>query len=842
MGKHLYGIWGKGRKTGRFGLLAVSLGVATLASMLSGLPVQPARADPIGSPVYRALSGVGSATTQDLMDALSDVVTVNGQKVLASYKTDPGASRTITTKNPATHPDCTLNRPAGDAGGQSALGYSIGVQDGCLDFARLAGEPIKQSISPIANVTYRPYALDGITFVTNRRTALLGKSLDFLRDVFTCGASATTWHPLLPASGSQLRSEWLAALDIREEDVSGGKYPCVRDTIAGVPNRENDVSLVAADQAAIMPISIGQFVAHGWPDIRMGKIQPNGGPPVLPNNAAFSTAFPNGVSYTTHASSNLPDMTSGELKDLYQCRITKVRGIPATPLLPMASWVRSAWLKRVDITEADITTGLYPCIRTTLSDGSPIPVDDGQPLYDEPSQGSSYVIPHSIDAYIHQMIGYSGVAADKRYGRVLGGIAQDGKVVKRPFVLNSNYSQPLVRRLYNVIPVDKQRTSPWREVFTGATSLICQNAAIIETYGFVPLGPDSCGGGDQELVDPASPSYQIRNIKSGKCVAIDGASTADAARAVQQTCGSGPEQRWTWHGTTVRQLKNTRSGKCLAIRNGSITNGAQAIQMTCGSGTEQQWILQADPAGSESHLMNTKSSLLLSVSGGGSTANGAQLVQWTADNSPEKDWTLQTATTVSPGVDTLMDTTTLTATTSSATVTGATAIPAPVGKAAIAAAAVNQWVTVIYPKRLVDIRNGRCRFQGYWSQKGARPGSEPIGGSFFETRGYLVGPKCAVSMHLQVINYKRKNVGIFVADHYVDAGKPSSPGKNERWMFWGPLGGGSYQLKIGNVPYLLSYTLKDLTTGGVASVGQIWGPKANWCDGWPGPGACPTTT
>ncbi|WP_285780586.1 hypothetical protein [Microtetraspora sp. NBRC 13810] len=290
MGKHVYGTRREGRKTGRFRLLAVSLGVATLASMLSGLPVQPARADPAGPSVYRALSGVGSATTQDLMDALSDVVTVNGQKVLASYKADPGASGTITTKNPATHPDCTLNRPADDAGGQSALGYSLGAENGCL-------------------------------------------------------------------------------------------------------------------------------------------------------------------------------------------------------------------------------------------------------------------------------------------------------------------------------------------------------------------------------------------------------------------------------------------------------------------------------------------------------ADGAQLVQWPADDGPEKDWTLQTATTVSPGEDTLMNTTTAAATMSSATRTGATAGPAPVGKAAIAAAAANQWVTVTYPKRLIDIRNGRCSFQGYWSQKGVRPGSEPIGGSFLDTRGYLVGPKCAVSMHLQVINYKKKKVGIFVADHYVDAGKPSSPGK-----------------------------------------------------------------
>ncbi|MFC7587862.1 RICIN domain-containing protein [Nonomuraea antimicrobica] len=482
------------------------------------------------------------------------------------------------------------------------------------------------------------------------------------------------------------------------------------------------------------------------------------------------------------------------------------------------------------ITEADLTAGRYPCIRTTTSDGSPIPVDDGRSL------GLTDVIPHSISEYMRQMFGSSGVAADYRAGRVLGGLAQDqqSKVVKRPFVFNPEYGRPLVHRMYNVLPVNKQRTSPWREVFTGPTSLICQNTAIIETYGFAPLAQEACGGGAELLSDPAPPSYRIRNVKSGKCLSNGTGSVADGAQLSQWTCGSGAEQQWTWTGIDGRQLKNSLSGKCLAIGGGSTASGAQAIQWTCGSGTEQRWILEADPAG-ESYVKNAKSSHRLTVYGGGLT-DGTKVVQSTAaGNAAEQHWILETATTVTPGDDVLMS-----------TAPSGFKAGAPMDKAAEKAAtptaAGNEWVNVIYPKRLVDIRNGRCRMQGYWNSKALRPGSEPVGGVFFDTRAYVVGPKCAVTMHLQIIDYEMRGLGFYIADHYYDSSKPSSSGKNERWMFWGPIAGGNYHIRVGTVPYLLTYTLKDMTTGGMASVGAIWGPKANWCDGWNQPGACPTTT
>lgn len=806
--------------------------------MMSGFPLQAARADPIGAPVYRALAGGGSATTQDLMNALADVVTVNGQKVLASYEAaGPQLSSTTTTKNSATNPYCTLNRPAGDAGGQGALGYSMAVADGCLDFARLGGEPTtQQSISPVSNVTYLPYALDGITYMVDNWSPLHTASLDTLRAIYTCAATATQYHPLLPASGSQLRSEWLAALDISEADVSAGKYPCVKDTLYGRPISENDPSVLNSDSYAIVPYSIAQYAKYPW-FYRLGNItgapETDGRGPVVPNTAAF----PDGVSYTIRREFQR-EMSLAELTDLYQCRITQMDGKPVTPLLPAASPVRTAWLKMMGITEADMSAGRYPCIRSTiLYDGSPIPANDG---YAHENGGGTYkVLPYSIAEYIRQTLGYGdgAVVTDKRNGIWLGGLVQGGGVVKRPFVLNTNYGRPLVHRLYNVVPAEKQRTSPWREVFTGRDSLICQNTALIETYGFTPLAPEACGGGDRALADPAAPSYRIRNSMSGKCMAIDGASTASAAIAVQRTCTSGTEQRWSWYGTAGRQLKNTNSGLCLSIGPTNVAGGVQAFQTPCGSSTQQQWILGLDPASSASQLKSVSSSWLLSISTA-SPLDGAKVIVSSPNNWPEQAWTLETATTIAPGDDTTMDTTATVPATSPYSAN--TTIPAPVGATAIAAAAANQWVSVTYPKRLVDVSNGRCRFQGYWSQGSYSKASGPIGGAFLDTSGYLTGPKCAVTMNLQVVNYGLRAVTVFSADHYYDASKPTSAGHNERWMFWGPIIGGAYYPKIGNVVYLLSYELKDMTApNGLASVGQIWGPPANWCDSWRPPSSPP---
>jgi V8-like Glu-specific endopeptidase len=83
------------------------------------------------------------------------------------------------------------------------------------------------------------------------------------------------------------------------------------------------------------------------------------------------------------------------------------------------------------------------------------------------------------------------------------------------------------------------------------------------------------------------------NTKSGLCLGVDGASTADGARVSQFGCDPTPTttENQAWRFTFTRsvgntnyyQIRNGKSGKCIGINGGSNANGAFASQFTCGA-------------------------------------------------------------------------------------------------------------------------------------------------------------------------------------------------------------------------------------------------------------------
>ncbi|TDO56633.1 ricin-type beta-trefoil lectin protein [Kribbella sp. VKM Ac-2571] len=96
----------------------------------------------------------------------------------------------------------------------------------------------------------------------------------------------------------------------------------------------------------------------------------------------------------------------------------------------------------------------------------------------------------------------------------------------------------------------------------------------------------------------ADDRYLIVNDWSGKCAGISGGAMYNGAPAIQWDCN---HDAWAnyWFvrsetnaaGLTVYRLKNVWSGKCLAIAGGNPTVGAQAIQWDCISDPDQQWHL-----------------------------------------------------------------------------------------------------------------------------------------------------------------------------------------------------------------------------------------------------------
>ena len=114
---------------------------------------------------------------------------------------------------------------------------------------------------------------------------------------------------------------------------------------------------------------------------------------------------------------------------------------------------------------------------------------------------------------------------------------------------------------------------------------------------------------------------------SGKCVDVSGGSSADGTRIQLWTCNSGPNQRWTVNGSTLRALD-----KCLDAA--GTANGAAVRLWTCNGGGGQNWT-----AGANGSLVNPQSGKCLDANGG-SSADGTQLIIWSCHGGANQRWTL----------------------------------------------------------------------------------------------------------------------------------------------------------------------------------------------------------
>lgn len=272
---------------------AIVVGAATLGvAVVTGA----AQADP-ATTVHRSLVGVGSDTTQDVLNGLANG-TGTGQildpsapagsdgKLIASYDATPQPS-TITTR--ATGTVCSgINRPDGSGAGVNALRADISAASHCLDFARSSSAP-----NSTGQFTFIPFAIDAVTaavktgstlpanltFSATANTNALKAGFDLNR-VYNCldtsgnplaaGTFPTingiTVHPLLPQAGSGTRKFWAATLGF---SPNAPLPSCVSDVAKnGAAVQEHNGNAlqrtIAADSSEdIMPFSIAQHIAQG---------------------------------------------------------------------------------------------------------------------------------------------------------------------------------------------------------------------------------------------------------------------------------------------------------------------------------------------------------------------------------------------------------------------------------------------------------------------------------------------------------------------------------------------------------------------------------------------------
>ncbi len=237
--------------------------VLVAAGALVAVASSTASADPTGTPTFRPLAGVGSDTTQDVMNGLSNVVLVNGQKAIASYNAT--GSATVTTKDPASTPGCTINRPNGSGAGRTALLASLGANNGCLDFSRSSSLNTSAS-SP--SLTYVPFAVDAVSYaITASSSVPKTLGLADLKAIYTCDPAYVgtgpnyTIKPILPQSGSGTRSFWETTMGITDTDVNNKVYPCI---VNGTKNGQliEEHTGTVLDDSSLVPFSVAQFTAQ----------------------------------------------------------------------------------------------------------------------------------------------------------------------------------------------------------------------------------------------------------------------------------------------------------------------------------------------------------------------------------------------------------------------------------------------------------------------------------------------------------------------------------------------------------------------------------------------------
>lgn len=242
-------------------LLVAGACVATLS-----LTFGSALADPTNPTGPRDLAGTGSDTTQGVMNALADVITIAATKVVASY--DATGPNPITTKGAIGSAPCTFNRPVGSGAGVDALNNSVNVaHDGCLQFARSSANDA--SSRPGQNLTYIPFAKDSITYAVNS-TGNVSRTLTkaFLQQLYQCTLSPAVlanFHPYLPQPNSGTRKFFMQNyLGIPNPEPPAS---CVSDKDPTDPTGntllvENTGNLLNSDPKAVVPYSISAYIGQ----------------------------------------------------------------------------------------------------------------------------------------------------------------------------------------------------------------------------------------------------------------------------------------------------------------------------------------------------------------------------------------------------------------------------------------------------------------------------------------------------------------------------------------------------------------------------------------------------
>ncbi|MEV4346876.1 pectinesterase family protein [Actinoplanes sp. NPDC049596] len=171
-----------------------------------------------------------------------------------------------------------------------------------------------------------------------------------------------------------------------------------------------------------------------------------------------------------------------------------------------------------------------------------------------------------------------------------------------------------------------------RRLVLAALAVVVPTAAI--AYGVLPSSAAA--------LPAAGGTYQLKVTKSGQCIDVPGASTANGALLQQWGCtGNATWQQFKLVAAGSNYLlQNVSSGKCIDVP-GATKESVQLQQWGCASSqTNQQFTIKA--SGTDTfQIVNVGNGLCLSDKDA-STASGAAIIQETCTANSNKQWAFVT--------------------------------------------------------------------------------------------------------------------------------------------------------------------------------------------------------
>jgi non-reducing end alpha-L-arabinofuranosidase len=156
----------------------------------------------------------------------------------------------------------------------------------------------------------------------------------------------------------------------------------------------------------------------------------------------------------------------------------------------------------------------------------------------------------------------------------------------------------------------------------GYPSEATENAvqANITAAGYAPAAPGNTGA--------------LRAVGAGRCLDVNGATTAPGTQLQIWDCNNGSNQTWSRTSSGQLTVYSGSNLRCADASGQGTSSGTAVVISNCTTQASQQWRFNANGT-----ITGVQSGLCLDVNGAG-TANGTKVQLWTCNGGSNQQWVL----------------------------------------------------------------------------------------------------------------------------------------------------------------------------------------------------------